>query len=135
MSKEIDYLLKELRAPKKEMEIIRGGLKTSIVDSFLEEEHLAVKDVLARLDIPASTYFTKKKQNDLLDSHATEKFIRLISVIKLAADILGEEEAREWIYRKIPSLDNEQPLNLLDTETGHRLVTQALLQIKHGMYG
>jgi putative toxin-antitoxin system antitoxin component (TIGR02293 family) len=131
----IDYFLKELHDPKKEMELVRSGLKTTIVESFLEHENLPVKDVLARLDISASTYFAKKKNHQTLDSHSTEKFIRLMSVVEMAASILGAEEAREWLYRKIPSLANEVPLDLLDTEAGHRLVTQALLQIKHGIYG
>ena len=70
----------------------------------------------------------------MLDAHTTEKFVRLISVMDLATTTLGAAEGREWIYRKIPSLGNEIPLNLLDTEVGHRLVVQALLQIKHGVY-
>lgn len=37
MTADVDYLLKELKDPRKEMEIIRSGLKTTIVDSFLEE--------------------------------------------------------------------------------------------------
>lgn|SRR3990167_2105354 len=135
MADNIDYLLKELKDPKREIELVRSGLKTTVVESFLGEQNLAVKDVLERLDIPASTYFAKKKNHHALDAYTTEKFIRLISVIVLADKILGKSEGREWVQRKIPSLANEIPLNLLDTETGHRLVVDALLQIKHGIYG
>lgn len=53
----------------------------------------------------------------------------------MAAEILGKSETKNWLYKKIPSLGNEVPLSLLDTEVGHRLVTQALLQIKYGVYG
>lgn len=94
-----------------------------------------MKDVLVRLDISASTYFAKKKNHQALDSHATEKFIRLITVMMMATNILGEVDGREWLDKRIPSLGNETPLNLLDTETGHRLVVQTLLQIKYGIYG
>ena len=52
----------------------------------------------------------------------------------MASDILGKAESKNWLYRNVPSLGNQIPLNLLDTETGHRLVEQALLQIKYGMY-
>jgi putative toxin-antitoxin system antitoxin component (TIGR02293 family) len=135
MTKDVDYLLKELKDPKNEINLIRSGLKTTVVESFLEEKRLAVKDVLERLDISASTYFARKKAHQLLDSHATEKFVRLISVTELAAEILGEEESRQWLYQSIPSLGNEIPIDLLDTEAGHRLVESALLQIRHGVYG
>lgn len=130
----IDYLLKELSDPINEVDTVRAGLKTTVIDSFLETEQLVVKDVLARLDIPASTYFAKKKNHLPLDSHSTEKFIRLITVVDIASKILGAKEAHDWIFRQIPSLGNEEPINLLDTEAGHRLVVQALLHIKHGVY-
>jgi len=132
----IKHLLKkDLKDPIKEIGIIRQGLKVSIIESFLDEQNFSVKDILQRLDIPASTYFAKKKNHQTLDAYNTEKFIRLISILEMASDILGKAEAKEWIYKKIPSLGNEAPINLLDTEIGHRLVEQTLLQIKYGIYG
>lgn len=124
-----------LQNPMKEVRLIRNGLEIKVIESFLAKENILVKDVLERLDIPASTYFSKKKNHQRLDAYTTEKFVRLISVFKMAADVLGKSEAKNWIYRSIPSLGNDAPLNLLDTEAGHRLVEQALLQIKYGMYG
>jgi putative toxin-antitoxin system antitoxin component (TIGR02293 family) len=127
-------LFSALQDPIKEMRLIRSGLETKVIESFLKKEKILVTDILVRLDIPPSTYFAKKKNHQPLDTYTTEKFIRLVSVIKMAADILGKTEAKNWIYRSIPSLGNEAPLDLLDTEVGHRLVEQALLQIKYGMY-
>lgn len=127
-------LLTTLQDPIKEMSLIRNGLETKVIESFLESENILIKDILTRLDIPASTYFAKKKNHQRLDAYTTEKFVRLASVIQLATAILGKTEAMSWLYKKIPSLGNEVPLNLLDTEVGHRLVEQALLQIKYGMY-
>lgn len=134
MAKNVDYLLKELKDSQKEIDIIRSGLKTTVVDSFLEEQNFVVKDVLARLDIPASTYFAKKKKHLTLDSHSTEKFLRLITVTMLAKEIIGPESGREWLERRVTSLGNQVPLSLLDTEAGHKLVIQTLMRIKYGMY-
>lgn len=134
MSITVEHLLDKLKDPKKEMGLVRNGLKTTVIESFLEQQDLAIKDILERLSIPSSTYFAKKKSHKTLDAYTSEKFIRLISVIVMASKILGKSEAKNWLYRKIPSLGNEVPLNLLDTEAGHRLVTQALLQIKYGIY-
>src|SRR5579872_842084 len=134
MAVAIEHLLDKLKDPKKEMGLVRNGLQANLVESFLIREDLSVKDVLKRLDIPSSTYFAKKKRHKALDAYSSEKFIRLISVITSATEILGKAEAKNWLYRKIPSLGNELPINLLDTEAGHRLVEQALLQIKYGIY-
>jgi putative toxin-antitoxin system antitoxin component (TIGR02293 family) len=127
-------LANQLQDPKKEVVLIRKGIKTNLVEAYLNQEGFLIKDVLLRLDIPASTYFAKKKSRKLLDNYTTEKFIRLIQVMQKASKVLGHKEAKNWLYRPIPSLGNELPINLLDTEPGHRLVEQTLLQIEHGVY-
>lgn len=128
-------LLIQLKDPKKEVSLIRKGIKVGVIEAFLNQEGFLIKDVLKRLGIPSSTYFAKKKSQKLLDTYTTEKFIRLILVMVKASKLLGEGEAKSWLYRAIPSLGNEVPIDLLDTEAGHRLVEQTLLQIEHGVYG
>ena len=135
MAVSMKNLLNDLKDPLKEMCLIRSGLETEVIESFLAKENLLIKDILERLHIPSSTYFSKKKNHQPLDAYTTEKFIRFISVLVMASTILGKAEAKNWLYRKIPALGNEEPLNLLDTEIDHRLVEQTLFQIKYGMYG
>ena len=135
MSVIVKNLLADLKDPIKEMGMIRSGIKTAVIESYLSQEDLPINDVLDKLHIPSSTYFAKKKLRKPLDAYTSEKFIRLISVLVMASDILGKPEAKNWLYRKVPSLGNQVPISLLDTETGHRLVEQALLQIKYGIYG
>ncbi len=131
---QLKNLFAELSDPFKEIQLTRNGLEPKMIELFLEKEKLLLKDILEKLDISSSTYFSKKKSQQPFDVHTTEKFIRLITVLKIATEILGEAEAKQWIYRNIPSLGNQAPINLLDTEVGHRLVEQTLLQIKYGMY-
>lgn len=127
-------LMNYFKDPIKEIEVIRKGINPELIENFLNDQSFVVKDVLSRLKITTSTYFAKKKDHKLLDSSSTEKFFRLISVVQNAQEILGNQEAKNWLYRKIPSLGDQVPMDLLDTETGHRLVDQALLQIKYGVY-
>lgn len=132
----IRNIINQLKDPKKEIALVRKGLKPTLVESFLEEEQsdLVIKDILVRLDIPSSTYFAKRKAHKSLDPSSSEKFLRLFSVMITATALLGKEEAKSWLYRKIPSLGNEAPIDLLDTEVGHRLVAQVLLQVQYGVY-
>ncbi len=134
MSTAIMTLLTNLKDPKKEVDLIRKGIKTAVIEAFLNQEGFLIKDILSRLGISASTYFAKKKNQKALDTYMTEKFVRLIQVTVKATHVLGEKEAKDWLYRPIPSLDNQIPIDLLDTEAGHRLVEQTLLQIEHGVY-
>ena len=127
-------VLMHFNDPIKEIEIVRKGINPELIENFLNSQSFVVKDVLSRLKITTSTYFAKKKDHKLLDSGSTEKFLRLFSVVKNAEEILGSQEAKSWLYIKIPSLGDQIPMDLLDTEAGHRLVEQALLQIKYGIY-
>lgn len=134
MPSSTNKLMSYFKDPIKEIETIRKGINPELVENFLNDQSFVIKDVLSRLKITTSTYFAKKKEHKLLDSSSTEKFLRLISIVNNAQEILGDQEAKNWLYRKIPSLDDQIPMDLLDTETGHRLVEQALLQIKYGIY-
>lgn len=134
MAKTVDYLLNELKDPQQVIQIVRDGLPSYLVESFTEKESFPIKDMLERLAIPSSTYFAKKKAHKALDASSTEKFIRLMTIFMMASELLGKPTAKEWLYRPIPALGNEAPLNLLDTEVGHQLVIDTLLQIKYGLY-
>jgi putative toxin-antitoxin system antitoxin component (TIGR02293 family) len=134
MAASVKNLLSDLKDPFKEMRLIRDGLEPKVIESFLDKEDFLVKDTLEKLHISPSTYFSKKKNDKPLDIYTTEKFVRLITLFIMASEILGKIEAKSWIYRNIPSLGNQAPITLLDTEVGHRLVEQSLLQIKYGMY-
>lgn len=120
--------------PIKEITTIREGINAELIERFLSEQAFVVKDILISLNIKPSTYFAKKREHKRLDSVSTEKFLRLFSVVKTAQEILGPAEAKNWLNKKIPSLGHQTPMGLLDTEAGHRLVEQALLQIKYGIY-
>ena len=109
MHSSLHTLLKDIKDPLKEMHLIRNGLKIAVVEAFLMNEDLSIKDVLQRLHIPSSTYFSKKKNHKPLDSYTSEKFIRLMSVLLLATDILGKEEAKNWLYSTIPAVGNQGP--------------------------
>lgn len=134
MSSSTNQLMSCFKDPFIEIETIREGIKPELIENFLNDQSLVVKDVLSRLKITTSTYFAKKKEHKLLDSSSTEKFLRLFAVVQNAQEVLGRQEAKNWLYRKIPSLGNQIPMDLLDTEAGHRLVEQTLLQIKYGIY-
>ncbi|KTD03125.1 antitoxin Xre/MbcA/ParS toxin-binding domain-containing protein [Legionella feeleii] len=128
-------LINNLKDPIKEIKIIREGVSPELIEHFLNEWSFFVKDILNSLQIPKSTYFAKKRTHALLDPSTTEKFLRLISVAQLAKEVIGKNEAKNWLYRPIPSLGDQAPMDLLDTEVGHRLVEQTLMQIKYGIYG
>src|SRR5471030_1563449 len=95
-------LMNYFKDPIKEIKTIREGINPQLIEDFLNDQSFVVKDVLSRLKITSSTYFAKKKDHKRLDSSSTEKFLRLFSVVQIAEEILGNKEAKQWLYRKIP---------------------------------
>jgi len=134
MLRDAKRLIDSFNDPIKEIELIRKGITPEVIESFLTPHDYVMKDVLQRLHIAISTYKSKKTSKSLLDPSASEKLMRLVSIINKAKDIIGETETKEWLYRNVASLGNVKPIDLLDTEAGHRLVEQSLNQIKYGIY-
>lgn len=129
----LSYIISD---PRTEIEAIRRGIHARQAETYLREKKFPVTDILKRLDISASTFFKKKQEGAVLNTSMTEKFMRLAHVVELAERVLGEaSEAYSWLNREVSSLGEQKPIDLLDTEPGHRLVEQALLQIEHGIYG
>lgn len=56
-----EQLMKCFKDPILEIKAIREGINPELVEEFLNNQSFVVKDVLGRLQIPASTYFAKKK--------------------------------------------------------------------------
>ena len=133
-SAELIKFLSLMKNPREEVRIARRGIKPIVLKSYINEHNLKAEIILDKLKISRSTYFTKVKSKKNLDTSSTEKFLRLVSILELATEIMGKEEAKEWLLREIPSLANEIPLELLDTEPGHKLVEDTLLHIKYGVY-
>ena len=57
----LQNLMNDLKDPLKEMRLIRGGIQTNIIESFLEKENFLVKDILEKLHIPPLPTLRKRK--------------------------------------------------------------------------
>ena len=122
--------------PRAEIKAVRLGISPRQVEIFLEDNKFGIKETLKCLAISPSSFFLKKKNRAKLNREMTEKFLRFVHVLKQAEKTLESlPEATAWLYRQIPSLNSQRPIDLLDTEPGHKLVEQTLLQIEYGIYG
>jgi uncharacterized protein (DUF2384 family) len=55
-------------------------------------------------------------------------------MVRRATEVLGIDHVARWMQSKIPSLGNQTPYALLQTEDGRRQVERVLLKIEHGVY-
>lgn len=57
-----------------------------------------------------------------------------VEMVRRATEVLGIDHVARWMRSKIPSLGNQTPYALIQTEDGRRQVERVLLKIEHGVY-
>jgi hypothetical protein len=57
-----------------------------------------------------------------------------VEIVRRATEVLGINHVGRWMRSKIPSLGNQTPYALMQTEDGRRQVERVLLKIEHGVY-
>ena len=70
-----------------------------------------------------------------LDSNASDRALRLLSVTRQAIDVLGSQEAAErWLSTPATGLDQRKPIDLLKSSEGTELVKTLLTRMDFGVY-
>jgi putative toxin-antitoxin system antitoxin component (TIGR02293 family) len=70
-----------------------------------------------------------------LDANASDRALRLASVLALATRVLGSQDAAErWLTSPAIGLDRHLPLDLLQSSEGTVLVRTLLQRMDHGVY-
>ena len=55
-------------------------------------------------------------------------------MVRRATEVLGMDHVARWMRSNIPSLGNQTPYALMQTEEGRLQVERVLLKIEHGVY-
>jgi putative toxin-antitoxin system antitoxin component (TIGR02293 family) len=80
--------------------------------------------------VPAATF----KRRTRLSTTESERTERLARVVALAESVWDDEtEARAFLNRPHPLLDNETPLRVARSELGARRVERLLYDVEHGL--
>ena len=57
-----------------------------------------------------------------------------VDLIRRATEVLGIHHVGRWMRTRIPSLGNQTPYALMQSEDGRKQVDRVLLKIEHGVY-
>ena len=112
---------------------IREGLSYKSVAQAAKSVGVAVKDLADFGVIPARTLAHSKKVGKFTQSQS-DRVARFFRIWAQAEATFGTtDKARLWLERPTRPLGNKQPLALLDTEEGARLVEHILNRVDHGL--
>lgn len=124
-----------LRAPAAESDILRiveGRLAPSVIKR-LTALGLERAEIDAAV-IPSRTLQHRRSRREKLTMEESDRVLRVVRVLSSAEAVYGSRErALAWLRRENPRLEGRNPLSLLKTDTGSRMVEELLVQIDEGM--
>ena len=70
-----------------------------------------------------------------LDANASDRALRLVTVMHQATEVLGSQEAAErWLSSPAMGLDQRVPIDLLQSSEGTAMVKTLLSRMEYGVY-
>jgi putative toxin-antitoxin system antitoxin component (TIGR02293 family) len=85
--------------------------------------------------IPSRTLQHRRSRREKLSVDESDRVLRITRALSAAEATYGSRErALAWLRGPIPRLGNRTPLSLLTTDSGTRIVEEALIQIDEGMF-
>ena len=119
-------------APVRWIGAVREGLSVDLVDEVLSEGRLTAAE-LDRLALPRKT-LAHRRMLGRLTAEQSDRLARILRVVETAEQTFGDSaKAHTWLRRPTAALDDEAPLELLDTDIGAREVETLLTRIAHGI--
>ena len=119
-------------APVRWIGAVREGLPVDLVDDVLSEGRLTAAE-LDRLALPRKT-LAHRRTLGRLTAEQSDRLARILRVVETAEQTFGDPaKAHTWLRRPTAALDDEAPLELLDTDIGAREVETLLTRIAHGI--
>jgi putative toxin-antitoxin system antitoxin component (TIGR02293 family) len=125
-----------LRAPATEREMLRiveGKLAPTVIQRLID---LGLqRSEIDAVIIPLRTLQHRRSRREKLTVEESDRVLRAIRVLSLTEAVYGSRErALAWLRKPHARLDGRQPLSLLNTDTGSRIVEELLVQIDEGMF-
>ncbi|HEY3837635.1 MAG TPA: antitoxin Xre/MbcA/ParS toxin-binding domain-containing protein [Bryobacteraceae bacterium] len=124
-----------IRKPNDLRHLIRKGLPAASIGALAGKLRIGNRVLSDKLGIPQRTLTRRLSQALLLTPAESDRTVRMARVFANAVEMIGDEEkAIEWLSTPNRALGGERPLDLLDTDTGARLVEDILGRIAYGVY-
>jgi putative toxin-antitoxin system antitoxin component (TIGR02293 family) len=114
--------------------IIREGLQNKSITSFIKHSTLSKKQVAKLLHISERT-LQRNSPDKLIDMVSSERLLELTRLFHQGIEVFNEKgKFITWLNRPNRSLNDQIPIELIETSIGIDLVIDELLRIEYGVY-
>lgn len=115
--------------------VIRKGVSSSRVASVARMFKLPNDRFTRCIGLSPATINRRNRKGEKLDHDQTERVLHAEKVFKMATAVLGsKEDAIQWLNQPNRTLNNDKPIDVLDTVTGANEVIDILGAIEHSIY-
>ena len=118
-------------------DLIAQGVSVSDAKHLLDSTRIISEaQVYAVLGISPKTMQRRAASvSKTLDPNASDRAMRLISMMQLATEVLGSQElAERWLTSPAIGLDSRLPIDLLKSSQGTEMVKTLLNRMDYGVY-
>lgn len=127
-------LRQEVHSELELAQVVRDGLSYGALDHVLRSEDLQPNEAYALVG-SRRTLLRKKQEGKKLSPAESDRLTRVVRIIARAEEALGERDrAHRWLRKPNRALAGQQPLDLLDSDAGSRMVERVLGRIEHGIF-
>ena len=117
------------------MTVVREGLPIESLTYLQRNFGFTNKAMSHILAISQSTYQRRIKAKDKLTQDETEKAIALSEVFEKGIEVFENlPDFHDWMHSSIASLQQQHPVDLLNSTLGRKQVMRVLNAILHGIY-
>ena len=111
---------------------VRQGIESVVIERLAEA---GLEPKYRQRIIPERTFQRRQKAGERLTPEESERALRYARVVAEADRVFGEhEKGMRWLHSPMKQLENQSPLDVLDTDIGARLVEEILGQIDEGFF-
>lgn len=135
----LDWILSEPAVPYtlSSFELIgisRRGIFKETLMSLAQKLSFTMHEISKILHLSERT-IQRYKSKDRLSSDSSERVLLLAGLYERGLDIFGSaQNFTDWLRTPLSAFDGQQPISLLDTSFGFRVVEDELVRIEHGVF-
>ncbi len=115
------------------IDIARKGIQTKYIEQIQKLTSLTDKELSSILPISQRQLF-RYPANHYLNKEITSHLIQLVELFEKGFNLFGEEKFKIWIRTSNKVLNNNKPIDIMDTSIGIEMIEDVIGRIEHGVY-
>lgn len=113
--------------------LIRTGIETRHIKSILQYTSLLEKELSTILPI-SHRQLVRYSDNHTLNKEITSHIIQLVEMFQKGYRVFGEDKFKLWIRTPNKVLNNNKPIDIMDTSVGIELIEDVIGRVEYGVY-